>query len=421
MFTGPAITKGDGNLGARAASEENIHGMVFGGVLPGSGTYTVLGTTVALIQATDADAMGLTAAYDATNKILVRYHIDEFFRLNKNGKLFIQIVAQTVTMSQMCTLANAVGVTKLINDSAKKVKTVGVIRNPLTGYTPTLTAGLDNDVNTAIPLAQALVEDFILQNCYINHIVIEGREVNGTLASIGDLRTKASPNVHVCILQDKDVANLDALYAKHAAVGTLLGAIGIRRVQEDYGSIPVIDQPNKALEYFSIHDTAAAKWLNPAISSGMLVSALTPAETIVLKARGFIYADSYPEYPGVFFNGSAACTSASSDFAFGVNMRVWNKGARLVTLRLIPKYNSTLETDDNGYISSITAAEWQEDVKNTRNGLGILLVDNNAQKVDCYINPNQAIFSNSTIDVGMTIKPFGYARTITGKLSFSIN
>ena len=81
MFTGPAIIKGDGALGAKGANDDNIHGMVMAGVTTVS--YTVLGVSKKLIQASDADDHGFDAAYDAANKILVRYHIDEFFRKNK--------------------------------------------------------------------------------------------------------------------------------------------------------------------------------------------------------------------------------------------------------------------------------------------------------------------------------------------------
>lgn len=420
MFEGINLGKGDGNLGAKALSDENILGLVCCGILPGgAATYTVLGTSVKLIQPSDADALGFTAAYDITNKVLIRYHIDEFFRINPEGVLWLQVVAQTTTLTQMAdkTLNFA---KKLVNDSLKAVKTIGLVRNPAVGYISTLTGGLDNDVNTAIPKAQELVDDFATQNVYINSIVIEGREVNGVIGSIGDQRTAASPNVHVAILQDKDVANLDALFAKHAAVGTLLGSIGIRRVEEDYGTINVANNPDKGAVSYPLNDAATAKWLNPAISSGTLVSALTVAEVKTLKDRAYIFADSYPEFEGVYLVGSAACTALTSDFAYGVITRVWNRGARIFIKKIIPKMNSTVETDANGFISSITAASWKEDVNNPRNGLGTLVVDGHAQETDAFIPPNQPIVTNSTVDMQMSIKTFAYARKITGTLSVTI-
>jgi hypothetical protein len=418
MFKGPVINKAAGSLGARAASEQNIHGMVMGGVV-GAGTYSALNATVKLIQPSDADAMGLTSAYDAANKILVRYHIDEYFRLNPNGELWLQLVAQGTSLASMCTYGSTNGVKKLINDSNKKVKTVGVVLNPLAAYAPTLTNGIDVDVTNAVPLAQTLVESFIDFNCYIDHIVIEGREVNGTIATIKDLRTLDSENVHVCILQDKDIADLDVEYAPHAAVGTTLGMIGIRRIEEDYGSINVLDNPNKGVENFSLSD--GVSWVNVAISSGTLVKNLTAAEIEVLNDNGFIFADEYPEYSGYYLNKSSACTALTSDFAYGNRMRVWNAGARIVTKMFIPLYNSNFDTTAGGKIAPIVATEWETKINNPRTGLGSLAAENHCQETAVFIDPEQEIDANeANVEIGMEIKVFNTVRSITGTLKLTI-
>lgn len=424
MFPGPNIQKAAGSLGARAASEQNIHGLVCGGPLPGTGTYTVLGTTVVLIQASDADAMGITAAYDAANKVLVRYHIEEYFRINPNGKLFLQLVSRKVLAAgtklvDMVDITKTVGVKKLVDDSNKKVKSIGIVLNPDATYVSTLLTGIDKDVTDAIPMAQQLVESYLLLNCYIDHIVIEGREVNGTLGTIVDLRTKNSANVHVCILQDKDVGNLDALYAKHAAVGTVLGHIGIRRVEEDYGSVNVKDNPDKSVESFPLSD--GIKWLNVAISSGALVSTLTAAENQVLRDNAFIFADDYPEWDGHYLSSSAACTTLTSDFAYGNRMRVWNAGARIVTKKFIPLYNSNFDTTDGGKISPIVASEWETMINNPRTGLGSLAAENHCQKTSVFIDPEQDIDPNSAnVEIGMEIKVFNTVRSISGTLKLTI-
>jgi hypothetical protein len=298
MFTGPNIIKGDGALGAKGTSDDNIHGLVMGGVVTAG--YATLGVSKSLIQASDADAFGFNAAYDSTNKVLVRYHIDEYFRLNPNGVLWIMVVAQATTLANMCdkTLAH---VQKLISDSDKKVKSIGVVRNPSTGYTPTITNGIDADVTAAVVKAQELADDWRTRNIFIDMIVIEGRELGATASAWKDLRTLASPNVHVCVLQDKDIASLDALYAKTAAVGTCLGGIGARRCEEDLGSLNAQNNPNVGAANFPINSAASGLWLKPAISSGVLMSDLTAAEVAALKTKGFVFADSYPEYPGVYF------------------------------------------------------------------------------------------------------------------------
>lgn len=418
MFKGPVIQKLDGALGAKALSDDNILGLVCGGVATAG--YATLGTVVKLIQASDADTLGFTSAYDAANKVLVRYHIDEFYRLNPNGVLWLQVVAQGTTLTQMCDKANAY-VKKVVTESGKTVKAIGTVLNPATGYTPTLANGLNADVEAAITKAQELVDDFATQNVFIDTILIEGRDVNGTLSTIKDLRTMASMNVQVCILQDPDVAALDALFAKTAAVGTTLGSIGIRRVEEDLGSIQVANSTNKAIADYPINSTADGRFLKVAISKGTETKDLTAAEVQLLKDRGYIFADIYPEYTGVFFSGSPTCTLITSDYAYSPNVRVWNKGARIAVKKLTPKINSTVELDDAGKLKSTTVTAWQEDVNNSRNGLGSLAVDGHCLKTACFIDPAQNVYGTSKVEVGMTIKPYGYAREITGKLGFSIN
>lgn len=417
MFKGPVISKGDGTLGAKAANTDNVFGLVMGGVTVAV-LYPTLGVSVKLLQPKDADAYGLTAAYDTANKVLVRYHINEFFRINPNGTLWVMLVAQTITMANMVNVANNY-LFKLINDSGKTIRGAGVVRNPATGYTPTLSGGFDNDVLIAVPLAQALTDQFALQNVYIDQIIIEGRQINGAIASISNLRNLASPNVSVVGAQDKDVAALDALFANTAAVGTLLGSIGVRRTEEDWGSLNSENNPSLGKATMPINDLGLGFFKNTALSSGVLVSTLTPNEVALLRTNAIIFADNYPDSTDIFFSGSHACTVLTSDYAFGVNTRVWNKGARIATKKIIPKFNSKVETDDAGNIATTTASEWQADINNSADGLGSMVTGRNCLKSAVYINPAQNIYSTSTLDVSMTIKPYGYARDITGKLSFS--
>lgn len=416
MFKGPKIKKSDGNTGAKSASEENIYGLVMGGVVV-SGTYPTLGVSKQLIQPSDADALGFTAAYDANNKVLVRYHIDEFFRLNANGKLWIMIVAQTTTMAQMCDKALP-NVAKLLADSGYKIKSYGVVRNPASGYVATITNGIDVDVTNAVVKAQDLADDCVDRNVPVDWAVIEGRELGVTASDWKDLRTMGSPNSFVAVLQDKDIANLDALYAKTAAVGTVLGGLGIRRTEEDLGCLPCENQPDKSKETYPINDAAAGRWLNPAISSGVLTKNLSSADVTALVEKGYIFADEYPQYEGVYFSGSSACTDLGSDFAYGVNTRVWNQAARIAIKKLTPKFNSKVMTVD-GKIAVPTISGWESDVNFGKGGLNTMVTGGNATKAVTFIDPNQDVQADSKLKVKMSVRPYSYSRDIEGEIGLS--
>jgi Protein of unknown function (DUF2586) len=415
MFKGPEIGKADGALGAKAGSEENILALVCGGVATAN---IALGASKKLTQPSDADDLLLTAAYDSTNKVLVRYHIDEFFILNPNGVLWLMLVAQGTTMAAMCNKNNAYA-NKLIMDSARKVKHIGVVLNPATGYVATITDGVDADVSAATLKAQELCDTWKLSNVFIDMVVIEGRQLTGASGSWKDNRIMESPNVHVAVLQDKDVANLDALYAKHAAVGTVLGGLGVRRVEEDLGSSNSENNPNKGAANMPINDAANGRWINPAISSGTLCNDLSPADVKALQDKAYVFADSYPEYPGVYFSGSPACTSLSSDFAYGVNTRVWNKAARIVVFKLTPKINGKVALV-GGKISVSTASYWEQDINNTRDGLGAMVVADNATKSQVKLDANQDVQAASKVVVKMSVTPYGYSRVIEAELGFSL-
>lgn len=417
MFKGPDIQKGDGSLGAKSANELNIHGICFGGVLPDDGDYDTLGEVVRLLDAKDADALGLTIANDIAKKVLIRYHINEYFRLNPNGQLWIMIVAQDTTQTDMVNPANDY-VKKLINDSGKKIKSFGTVLNPSAAYVEALSGGVATDVLTAIPMAQTLVDEFAGQNIYIDMALIEGRHMNGTFAQT-NFRTLASANARCVVGQDKDVADLDALFEFHAGVGTYLGSHGVRRPEEDEGSITSENNPRPGQSTMPISDTATGAWVNPALSSGTLVKDLTPNQVALLKTNAYLFADVYPEFPGVYWSGSHACTLLSSDFAFGVNTRVWNYAARIVTQKLTPKFNSKVATDDAGNIATTTASGWQEDINEGPNGLKSMVTDEIVTKAETFINPAQNIYEEGEFEVEMTIKPYGYARSIKGKLSFT--
>ena len=104
-FQGVDILRANGGLGRKNPSKDSVAGMVLGAVAV-AGTF-VLGTVHKLLTIEDAENLGLNESYDTNNNILVHHHISEFFRLAPEGTLYIMGVAQTVTQSQSCDVANA--------------------------------------------------------------------------------------------------------------------------------------------------------------------------------------------------------------------------------------------------------------------------------------------------------------------------
>jgi len=176
-FKGVSNTKLNGGLGRRNPSTDSVMGLVMGGVATAN---IALGTVKKLIQIEDAEALLLNSGYDSTNGVRVYEHIQQFFEFCPDGTLYIMLVAQGTTQSQMCTYANAY-VKKLALDpiTNKEIKLIGTILNPATGYAPDATDGIPDDVSAAIPLAQALIEELNGEFVYVDGIVLEGRNIEG--------------------------------------------------------------------------------------------------------------------------------------------------------------------------------------------------------------------------------------------------
>jgi len=396
MFKGPNPQKVNGQLGGREKNTDKTFALIAGGVAVTD--KVTLGQIIELLQAEDATAYGLDAAYDANHHVLVRYHIDEFFTYCPDGILFVMLVPQGTTLAGMCDAEgdnDPVGAGALMalmrsETTRREIKTAGIVLNPASGYTPSLSDGIDNDVLNAIPAAQACIEALKQQFIYLDAVIIEGREFGATIASAKDLTTLSGPNVSVVIAADPVIQSLDALYAKYAAVGTALGNLSIRKVNECLGSVDILKKPDakKANTNYSITNTAKGRWLKASLSSGVKFEALTLNDQKALTDKGYIYAGSYSGYSGVFFNESPTCTDPTDDYCAIERNRTWNKAARYLREALVPKMKSTYKKDPStGYPKPSVVAAWEQIAKKK---LELMVIDEEVSGIDVYIDPEQA-------------------------------
>jgi hypothetical protein len=418
-FNGPDITKKRGGLGRRSPSTDGVCGLICGGVAVAG--KIALGEIKKLIQVSDAEDLGINAAYDSTNEILVYQHIKNFFRYNPNGTLYLMLVtrkaaATGVSMTDMCDTAND-HLKKLLTyeeEGVKVIRNAGVVLNPdLATYVSTLTSGLDGDVVTAIPKAQELVEGLRAQQIYVDNIMLEGREANGTIATMLDLRAQASEYVSVVIAADPAVQALDVSYAKYADVGSALGMLSVRKVNECLGSVDIANKPDakKGSENYSLTDKVNGVYLSAAISSGVLYKDLTAAEKTSLEQKGYIYAGSYEGYQGVYFNDSHTCIEVADDYAYIEDNRVWNKAVRYLRKALMPIMKGNVDIDPaTGYISSSTIAFFEQKAQKE---VGKMATDGEISgQPEIYIDPKQDVVSASKVLLSLSYIRKGVLRKL---------
>ncbi len=340
------IKKGNGGLGRREPSSDNIRGLVMnGGANMPSGL--AVNTPLECFSPDDAKDVGIDTTYDGTEGVLCYYHIKEFFRMNPNGKLWVYLTAQPTTITQMVDVSSnpACAVLKLNQATNGEIKCFGVARNPDSSYTPTITNGLDGDVLTAIPKAEALANLLFAEHSAA-HFILEGRSFAGSATAAANLRGLQSPSVSVAIHQDLDVvpptSPAPAMMKAHAAIGTLLGTSSAAKVNENVGYV----------EKFDLSDKATGSFINPGFSNNQPITSLSATDRKVLDSRGFIFVEKYVGSKGVYFNDSHTCTELSSDYAYMEDAMVINKGARGIYINLLPKLKAPILLDKNGYLSN---------------------------------------------------------------------
>lgn len=396
-----------------ASSGEGVAALVCGGVAIVGGAQ--LNTVYKLFSVSAAETLLITAAYDTANDILVHYHISEFFAMNPTGELQIMLVPQGTTLAAMVTKTNAF-LKKVLRDGTGRIRKAGVVLNPASGYTPTLTTGLDGDVLTAIPLAQALADDEYAEDRPINNIVIEGREYNGAVGSAADLRNLAGGpyrDVSVVIAQDFAKASEDALFAKTAAVGTYLGIATNKEASECFA---------QASEKFNLTRTADGRMLAAYLSSGNPLNNLALADINSLHDKGYVFTRTFSGIDGVYFNQSSVCAPETDDFNESEVRDVMNRAVRLTRPVIIPYINSTNFVVENGRIvrrmTAMIEAEIREALaamQSDLSSLDFVIVD---PANDDAGQPYPSFLVTPTLRYMIGLVPKGKAKQIVGLIGY---
>lgn len=406
------ITKGNGNIGGIAPSTDGISGYITNGVATANLT---LGEVYKIGNVKDAEALGIDAAYDSTNGVLVYYAITEYFRFS-GSLLYIMIVAQTVTMTEMCDKTNTQYAKKLLKHAGGAIKQFCVERQYPAGATPTTTGGLDNDVlivNAGPPItrtgaiinAQALCDEEESEGRPV-FCVMQGRNFNGTTTAAHDIRACNSRNVHLTIATDLSVNALGALHVGHACAASLLGFFSYAKVHESIG------WPEK----FNLLNEAAAKFLTPGLSSNLSINDYTAADFEALETKGYSFPVIYTDYAGVFINADPTAVDLTDDYAWARYIRTINKAIRLVRKEFTPKLNSPVLVDKATGQIAVDVAQYFE--KLALSAMKPMETDGEISGRDAKVDPSQNILSTGNLAVEIEVTPYGAAQAFKIGINF---
>lgn len=379
-LNGVKVNRLNGGLGRKNPSTDGVCLLVIGGAIAASSL--ALKTAKEIISVEDAVALGITPAYDDTNDILAHHHIDEFFRVNPNGNLFVVLDDNTLTVTEI----------KTILKENTAIKAVGFVRND--EYAPA-------DMAVYVAAYQTMVDDLRAESRNISAVLVEGGEftLETLISAYADARAYEAENVSIVIAQDPVIRAVKTAHETYAAIGTALGAISVRKVNENLGSLNIENKPSayKGDSIYPLTDATRLRWLTAKLQDGKSVESLTQTELEALATKGYIFVAFYNGYPGYYFTDSHTCTESSSDYSRIENNRVWDKAATLGRTALLPRVKGNLLKDPaTGFIRDIEATELEtlaEAAIKTMESAGEI------SGASVYIDPKQTISDDSPLIV----------------------
>lgn len=416
-FLGPVIQKINGGLGQQAPSDRNVGALIIASGYAVPSTFP-LGATERLDSIDDAAALGLMPSTDANaatdTTALTWYHISEFFRLNPDGTLYVHNGNAVAPANIFAANGPA---DQVMAASANGVRFMGVVFGFDPDATLTIAGGFANFVPTVQAAAQVWVEARATAHVFVDCVVIEGVAASTTLV---DLKALDSPQVHITVACDHGyLADYPAAFLKTAAVGTVLGSIGVRMLSESIGSAMLERYPStkRGAANYTLVDTRLNRWVKPGLSTGQLFDVLPQAVRTELTEKAYGYVGQFEGYPGVYFNADATCSGPTDDFNTIHTNRVWNECARRLRRALIPRINSRLRIDQaTGTIAAESIAEWDAACKRE---LEALLAEGEITDFTFSLPPDQDVLAQGKVKCAVRVVPQGIAKAIEAELGFT--
>lgn len=341
-----------GTLGANASGNQDaVSGLLATGVAIAADVSAgisgiALKQTVRLTCLADAAAYGIDAAYDTANSVSVYRHISEFYRKAGEGTpLYLMLYSGDMEAAFADDVAK-----QLIIDAEGEIRQLAVSNTPTAAIANAMTYvdSLPTDIHASIQKGQQLYE-WAYSTFRPCQIILEGRDFHAVNASSAlNLRNISisgqaleAYKVSVCIGQDWKAADgLDDIRKKRADVGTMLGCVAAKAVNENIAEV----------EGGSLVDAVNNIWLIAGLSNHQTIAGWD-SQLESLDSKGYIFPITYTGISGYFWNNDHTCTPVIQDkdgyfneytISYG---RTHDKAVRLLRVCLLPKVKSTQPVD----------------------------------------------------------------------------
>lgn len=399
------INKLSGGLGRRNPSLDMVSGLLFDGLATTPVGSLEQDKAYRLASVEDAKALGINEAYDVNGQSAY-YQIQQYFRLNPSGDLFIMATTGA-------SYTEVVGKAKAFQETADgEIRQMAIIYSGTADFAAAKAAAQEAQVQ-----ADAAYVDYMPFE-----VLIEGKGFATVLAAgvsdAEDLADFGASNVSIVVAMDvakaldqsptlivKGATEAEDVYANKnftdtAAVGMALGAISRAKVSENIAWV----------EQFNL---AGAGFSKAGFVGGEEVKTQGALET--LNSKRYVFARTHTGLPGVYFNDSHTATLGTSDFAYVENNRTINKATRLLRTALLPKLNSPILVDEAGQLAPSVTKGFETLCRAALEGM---VSNQEVSAFDVFVDPAQNILATSELRIKAEITPVGTARKIIVDLGF---
>ncbi len=392
---GVSITLGNGNLGAALQTDDGVCGMVLTG---STGDSYTLGTPILLTSYAEA-LTGDNALSVENNAFALRQISDFYSQPGTNGaELYVMLVADTLTVEDMCDKTNSNGAIKLLNYAAGAIKILGCMSDDTIVTVPSVTAGINPDCYLAITKMQALGVQFFGAEMPFRG-VIGATSYNGTVGDLTAINSGTTSNRVQLLLGDIE-APTGYSGGTAACLGFELGLLAVLPVQRKISR--VLNGPLSGVNeaYVGTETVEAAG-----------------GDIATMAGKGFVTIQTRPRETGYFFTGDPMCTSTSDDYASMVNGRVIDKAAIIAWQVFGQDVDDEVPVAPDGTIDPSYAASLQNSINKAYQVN--MIANNNCSGATSLVPLNQNVVATGNVAVTLSIQPEGYATNIDITLGLS--
>lgn len=382
-------------LGGALPQEDGNAGLVGNGVAVTDGLQ--LDTKYLLTKLEDLEDLKITSSGTDANAHLYKAVKEFYDTAPVDSKLWLMVWADTITLTTMFDKANSYA-KKLLDSANGQIRFLFAARKEPAGYSPVITDGLDNDVYTAIPKAQALGE-YAADELYAPVFsLLEGRRYTGTASALADISLKDANRVGVLIgdtVNDSDNACIGLVSGLIAAIPVQRGISRVRSGAIEADPLYIADEAAEDGDPAVIHDA------------------------------GFICPRTFVGKGGYFWSDDKLATAPTDDYQLIPRRRVIDKAARIAYITMVDEIGEEIPVTNSGTIPAPIVKDIQQRVEGAiitnmtaQGNLGNDPSDANDTGVQCFIDHEQNVVSTSELNVEIRVKPYGYPKYINIYLGF---